>query len=41
MEYRANLLGGQLKVHAQPKRGVRVTCYFPTTLLKDQKLTKP
>lgn len=39
MEYRANLLGGQLKVHAQPGKGVRVSCYFPAALLKDRKLT--
>ena len=39
MEYRANLIGGLLKVYAQPRRGVRVSCHFPTTLLKDQKLT--
>ncbi|MBE7498447.1 MAG: PAS domain S-box protein [Verrucomicrobiaceae bacterium] len=39
MEYRANLLGGQLKIHAQPGRGVRVTCYFPAALLKEGGLT--
>lgn len=39
MEYRANLIGGQLRVYAQPGRGVRVSCRFPATLLKDRKLT--
>ena len=39
MEYRANLLGGHLKVHSQPGRGVRVSCYFPIALTKEGKLT--
>jgi signal transduction histidine kinase len=39
MEYRANLLGGHLKVHSQPGRGVRVSCYFPMALTKEGKLT--
>jgi len=39
MEYRANLLGGHLKVHSQPGKGVRVSCYFPIALTKEGKLT--
>jgi signal transduction histidine kinase len=40
MEYRANLLGGHLKVHSQPGKGVRVSCYFPIALTKEGRLTK-
>jgi PAS domain S-box-containing protein len=29
MDYRANLIGGSLKIAAKPRRGVRVTCRFP------------
>jgi two-component system CheB/CheR fusion protein len=39
MEYRANLLGGHLKVHSQPGKGVRVSCYFPIALTKEGGLT--
>ncbi|MBL9131599.1 MAG: PAS domain S-box protein, partial [Verrucomicrobiaceae bacterium] len=39
MEYRASLIGGQLKVSAQQGRGVRVTCLFPTSFPRDRKLT--
>ncbi|MDZ4405151.1 PAS domain S-box protein [Prosthecobacter sp.] len=28
MEYRANLIGGRLKIHNKPKKGVIVTCRF-------------
>lgn len=28
MEYRANLIGGRLKIHPKPKRGLVVTCQF-------------
>jgi hypothetical protein len=28
MEYRANLIGGRLKIQNKPKRGVIVTCRF-------------
>jgi nitrate/nitrite-specific signal transduction histidine kinase len=28
MEYRANLIGGRLKIQNRPKRGVIVTCHF-------------
>lgn len=41
MEYRANLIGGQLKLTARPGHGVRVSCTFPTSLLKNGNLTKP
>jgi signal transduction histidine kinase len=39
MEYRANLIGGELKIHSQSGKGVRVSCYFPTHLTKERKLT--
>lgn len=40
MEYRANLLGGELKVHSQAGKGVRVSCYFPIPMTKEGKLTR-
>jgi len=39
MEYRANLLGGELKVYSQAGKGVRVSCYFPTHMTKKRRLT--
>jgi hypothetical protein len=41
MDYRANLIGGRLQVLARPRRGVRVSCYFPAISLKAEKLTTP
>jgi len=41
MEYRANLIGGELKVHSQVGRGVRVSCNFPIPLTKQARLTTP
>jgi hypothetical protein len=29
MDYRANLIGGTLKVVSKPRRGVSVSCRFP------------
>jgi len=29
MDYRANLIGGTLKITSKPRRGVTVTCRFP------------
>lgn len=39
MEYRANLLGGELKLHSKTGKGVRVSCLFPTQMIKKGKLT--
>lgn len=38
MEYRANLIGGRLKIENKPKRGVIVTCRFESTAGKEAKV---
>ena len=41
MNYRAGLMGGQLKVESMEKGGTRVTCYLPRSTLQSGKKEMP
>jgi hypothetical protein len=41
MNYRAGLMGGQLKVESPEKGGTRVACYLPRSTLQSGKKEMP